>query len=202
MAGGLLPVAEAQARLLALAAPLAEETVPLEAAIGRWLAAPLHAHRTQPATALSAMDGYAIRFAELPGPWQVVGESAAGRPLRHALAPGEAARIFTGAPLPGGADTILVQEEAARDGATLRLDGEGPPTRGASVRPAGTDFTAGTRLADAGERLTAARIALAATAGFGALPVHRLPRIALLSTGDELAPPGAAVGEAMLPRLQ
>ena len=199
MPGNLLPVTEAQARLLAVAPQLPLETAPLAEAVGRWLAAPIDAQRTQPPVALSAMDGYAIRFAELPGPWTVVGESAAGRPLAQTLAPGEAARIFTGAALPAGADTILVQEEAARDGDTLRLAGEGPHTLGSSVRSAGSDFAAGTRLAHAGERLTPARVALAAMAGLGAVPVRRRLRIAIVSTGDELVPPGAPVTDATLP---
>ena len=195
----LLSVAEAQARLLALAEPLAAETVPLGDAAGRWLAADVVACRSQPSADLSAMDGYAIRFAELPGPWTVVGESAAGAGLDRALAPGEAARIFTGAPVPQGADTILVQEEAARDGEQMRLDGAGPKAKGSSVRRAGSDFAEGATLAAAGARLNPARVALAAIGGHGTLPVRRRPRIAILSTGDELVPPGAPAPGVMLP---
>jgi molybdopterin molybdotransferase len=145
------------------------------------------------------MDGYAIRFAELPGPWTVAGESAAGGGLGRALLPGEAARIFTGAPVPEGADTILVQEEAARAGDLMRLDGEGPGRAGQHVRPAGSDFAAGDRLIAAGEPLTPARIALAAIGGHGALPVRRRPRIALISTGDELVAAGDPVSGVQLP---
>lgn len=194
-----LTVAEAQARVIALGTPLEEETVPLVEAAGRWAAREVLALRTQPALDLSAMDGYAIRFAELPGPWTVAGESAAGRALGRALAPREAARIFTGAPLPAGADTVLIQEDAARDDERLRLAGDRPRAEGQHVRAAGSDFTAGATLIEAGILLSPARIALAAMGGHGALPVRRRARVALISTGDELIPAGAAVDGARLP---
>jgi len=195
----LIPVAEAQARMIALKAPLATETVPLLDANGRYAAADIHARRTQPAFDLSAMDGYAIRFAERPGPWLLVGESAAGGGLHRALAPGETARIFTGAPVPAGSDTILVQEEARRDGGLVRLSGEGPPHLGAHVRPAGGDFHEGDLLIAAGAPLAAAALALAASGNHGALPVRRKPRVAILSTGNELVTPGRPISGAMLP---
>jgi len=195
----LLPVAEAQARLLALATPLPIETVPLIEAVGRWAAADIIARRTQPAADLSAMDGYAIRFADLPGPWTVVGESRAGAQLERVLQAGEAARIFTGAPVPAGADAILVQEEARRDGDALHLAGDGPPQRGASIRPRGSDFAEGSVLVGVGDRLTPGRIATAAIGGHGALPVRRRPRVTILSTGDELVPPGMPTEGVKLP---
>jgi len=195
----LLPIAEAQARLLALAGRTPVETVPLAEAVGRWAAEPVVARRTQPETDLSAMDGYAIRFADLPGPWRVIGESAAGKGFAGTAGPGEAVRIFTGAPMPAGADTVLVQEEAARDGDVLRLAGEGPGHRGRNTRRRGLDFAEGDMLIAAGERLTPARIALAAVAGHAALPVHRKVRVAIAATGDELVPPGAPIGPAQLP---
>jgi molybdopterin molybdotransferase len=166
------------------------ETAPLAQAAGRWVAADVRARRTQPAADLSAMDGYAIRFADLPGPWRVVGESAAGRPFAGSVGAHEAARIFTGAALPAGADTVLIQEEAGREGEQLFLTGEGPPHRGRNTRRRGLDFTEGDRLIAAGERITPARLALAATAGHGALPVRRRVRVALAATGDELVEPG------------
>ncbi|MEI9850731.1 MAG: molybdopterin molybdenumtransferase MoeA, partial [Sphingomonas sp.] len=169
----LLPVAEAQARLLALAAPLPVETVPLAQAAGRWAAAEVRARRDQPSADLSAMDGYAIRFADLPGPWTVTGESAAGRAFAEPLGPGQAVRIFTGAPLPAGADTVLVQEEAARNGDALALAGEGPGFEGRNVRVRGLDFRRGDALIAPGERLTPARLALAGVAGHAALAVRR-----------------------------
>ena len=199
MAMPLLPIAEAQARLFALAPRVAAETVPLRDAAGRWAAAEVAARRTQPAATLSAMDGYAIRFADLPGPWRVIGESAAGRPFAGTVAAGEAARIFTGAALPAGADTVLVQEEAHREGDRLRLTGEGPAYEGRNTRARGLDFHEGDRLIAPGERLTAARIALAATAGHGSLAVNRRIRVATLATGDELVPPGAPAGGLALP---
>jgi len=195
----LLPVAEAQARLLALATPLPIETVPLPEATGRWAAEDLIARRTQPAADLSMMDGYAIRFADLPGPWQLIGESRAGEGFGGVLAAGDAVRIFTGAPLPAGADAILVQEEAVRDGAVVQLAGEGPLHTGASIRPRGSDFVEGAVLVAQGERLTPARIAAAAVGGHGALAVRRRPRVTLISTGDELVPPGAPAHGVMLP---
>lgn len=188
----LLPVAEAQARVLALARPLPARDVPLIEALGRYAAAPVVARRTQPARDLSAMDGYALRFADLPGPWRVVGESAAGRPHDAPVESGEAVRIFTGAAMPPGTDTVLVQEEARRDGPALHLDGEGPPYHGRNVRPRGLDFAQGDVLVPVGERFTAARLAVAATAGIDRIAVARPVRVALAATGDELAEPGAA----------
>jgi molybdopterin molybdotransferase len=195
----LLPVADAQRRLLALALPVAPECVPITAAAGRWTAAEVRALRTQPDADLSAMDGYAIRFADLPGPWCVIGESAAGRAFAGAASTGEAVRIFTGAPLPTGTDTVLVQEEAARDGTTLTLSGEGPATHGRNVRHKGLDFAKGDLLIGAGEQVTPARLALAGTAGHGTLDVRRKVRVAVAATGDELVVAGTAVGPAQLP---
>ena len=193
----LLPVAEAQQRLLALATERPIVELPLREAAGRWAARDIAAIRTQPASDLSAMDGYAIRFADMPGPWTVIGESAAGRPFPHAIEPGQVTRIFTGAALPPGADTVLIQEEAGRDGATLTLTGEGPAHRGRNVRRRGLDFTAGDRLIAAGQRLTPARIAVAATGGHGTLPVRPRIRVAIAATGDELVPPGLGNPDAL-----
>lgn len=194
----LLPVAEAQARVLALARPVAPETVPLTEALGRFAAADVVALRTQPARPLSAMDGYAIRFDDLPGPWDVIGESAAGASFPDTVAPGQATRIFTGAAMPAGTDCVLVQEEATRDGTRLHLSGEGP-VRGGNVRRAGLDFREGDLLIAAGERITPARAALAAIAGHGTLSVGRRARIAIAATGDELVPAGQALREDQLP---
>lgn len=195
----LVPVAEAQARLFALARPVPIETISLRHAAGRWAAADVTARRTQPAADLSAMDGYAIRFADMPGPWKVIGESAAGRPFAGEVAPGEATRIFTGAAVPPGADAILIQEEATRDGDRLILAGEGPAHRGRNIRPRGLDFSADDRLIATGERLTPARIAVAATGGAATVAVHRRIRIAIAATGDELVPIEGAVDGLALP---
>lgn len=194
----LLSVAEAHARLFALVPPVAAETVPLAAAAGRWLSADVRALRTQPNADLSAMDGYAVRFDDLPGPLRVVGESAAGHPFAGTCGPGEAVRIFTGAAVPPGADSILIQEEAQREGAEVSLSGEGP-RRGGHIRRRGLDFSKGDVLIAAGERLTAARIALAAMAGHGALPVGRRLRVAVAASGDELVAPGSAGSADALP---
>jgi len=195
----LLSVAEAQARVLALGQVRPEEAVPLVEAAGRWAAADVVARRDQPAADLSAMDGYALRFAEGPGPWTVGLESKAGTSLPLPLAPGEAARIFTGAPMPQGADTVLIQEDAMREGPVLRRAAAAPARPGEHVRRRGSDFTTGTRLVAAGERWTPARIALAAIGGHGRVPVRQRPRVVLLSTGDELVAPGEDTPGVALP---
>jgi molybdopterin molybdotransferase len=193
----LLSVAEAQSRLIASARRVSGETISFLDAAGRWTTQAIVARRSQPGADLSSMDGYAIRFADLPGPWRVIGDSAAGRPFRDSIAAGEAVRIFTGAAMPAGADSVLVQEAAARDGDMLTLAGEGPPRTGASVRRKGLDFSAGDTLIAAGERLSPARIALAATGGHGTLPVNRRLRVAILATGDELIAAGTSSDDAL-----
>lgn len=180
-----IPLAEAQARLLASITPLPAEQVPVEEALGRCLAEPLAAHRTQPPADLSAMDGYALHLGE-EGPWRVIGESAAGHPFAGTIGPGEAIRISTGAMMPAGADAVLLQENATRDGDVLSLNGEGEP-RARHIRRAGFDFRQGDELLPAGSRINAAQIALALSGGNAKLPVHRLPRLAILDSGDELA---------------
>ena len=195
----LLPIAEAQARLFAVAVPVGAEDVPLTRAHGRWAAADLHARRTQPATDLSAMDGYAIRYADLPGPWTQIGESAAGRPFAGEVGAGETVRIFTGAAMPAGADTVMIQEEVAAEGRAIRLTGEGPPYVGRNTRRRGLDFAHGDRLIARGERLTPARIAVAATGGIASLSVSRRVRVAICATGDELVEPGTAADATALP---
>ena len=196
----MLSVEEAQARLLALATPLPAETVPLAESAGRWLAEPLLATRDQPWTDLSAMDGYAIRHTDLPGPWTLIGESAAGSlPRETPLAAGETVRIFTGAPLPAGADTIVVQEDVTADGGIIRLSGEGPGIAGRHVRARASDFAEGARLLDAGTPLGPAQIGLAALAGHAGLTVRRRPRVTILSTGNELVAPGTPCGPGQLP---
>jgi molybdopterin molybdotransferase len=145
------------------------------------------------------MDGYAIRYGDLPGPWRVIGDSAAGRPFGGHVAQGEAARIFTGAAVPQSADTVIIQEEVTHDGGTLTRTGEGPPHAGAHIRRAGSDFARSDRLLAAGDELGPAALALAVMGGHGQIAVHRRIRVALLSTGDELVPPGADPGDNRLP---
>ncbi|WP_017672606.1 gephyrin-like molybdotransferase Glp [Blastomonas sp. AAP53] len=190
MAGGLISLDEARARLLALATPKPAITLPLHETTGLVLAQPLTSLRNQPAADLSAMDGYAVRHIDLPGPWRVIGESAAGRPFAGVIGTREAARISTGAMIPDGADCVVVQEDVARDGEQLTLTGDGPPAPGAHIRRAGHDFASGSVLANAGSPIDARLIALAAMAGHGALAVHPRPRVAIISTGDELVSPG------------
>jgi molybdopterin molybdotransferase len=189
----MLSLDEARARLLAMARPLPVETVPLAEAVRRPLARAVYARRTQPPAPLSAMDGYAVRSAEAPGPWRVAFEQPAGAPPPPPLAPGETARIFTGAIVPEGADAILIQEDATRDGATISAQPGATLAPGQHVRAAGLDFREGTALLAPGEPLSAAALGLAAAMGHASLPVRRLPRLALLATGDELVPPGDAL---------
>lgn len=182
-----LPLAEAQARLLALAAPLPVEHVDVVGALGRYLAEPVHARRTQPAFDLSAMDGYAVAPGDLAGPWRVVGESAAGHPSAVPAAPGEAIRISTGAILPAGAVAVIVQEDLHREGDRLTLTGTPPAPEDKHIRRRGMDFATGGEVLPPGTRIGPAQLALAIAAGHKHLGVRRLPRLAVLDSGDELA---------------
>ena len=191
----LLPVSEAIARVLADVAPTPAETVAVDAAFGRVLAADLAATRTQPPFANSAMDGYAVRAADVasvPARLTVVGESAAGRRFDGAVATGSAVRIFTGAPMPEGADTIVIQEDVDRDGDVITVR-EGAPA-GTYVRKEGLDFARGEVLLAAGRTLSAADAALAAAMNHATVSVRRRPLVALLANGDELVPPGTEPG--------
>jgi molybdopterin molybdotransferase len=196
MAGGLISLDDARARLLALAKPRPATSLPLHQTTGLVLAEPLTALRNQPTADLSAMDGYAVRSADLPGPWRTIGESAAGRPFAGVIGAGETARISTGAIIPAGADCVVVQEDVRRDGDMVTLTGDGPPSPGTHIRRLGHDFASGSVLAGAGTSIDARLIALAAMAGHGGLGVHPRPRIAIVSTGDELVPPGAPLPSA------
>jgi len=189
---GLISVEEALSRVLNSAdGPLGEERVALERAFGRTLAREVAALRTQPPFINSAMDGYAVRAADAANPGahlRVIGESAAGRAFDGEVGPGEAVRIFTGAPTPAGADAVVVQEEAKREGERVTL--ASAAAVGENLRPEGLDFREGERLILAGRRLTARDVALAAAANHVELFVHRRARVAILATGDELVAPG------------
>jgi molybdopterin molybdotransferase len=192
MARTLLSVADALHRVLEHAAPLPAEDVPLADAAGLVLARPLAARRTQPPADVSAMDGYAVRTADVanaPVRLKVIGEVAAGRPFARTLAAGEAARIFTGGVVPDGADTIVIQEQTKRDGDHVEVEKASP--KGRHVRTRGLDFTAGEELFAAGHRLTARDLALAAGMNHPRVSVHRRPKIALFATGDELVSAGS-----------
>lgn len=183
---------EAIALIEANAALLGTEDVALAKAAGRVLAQPLHARSAAPRVAVAAMDGYAvIDAATRPGEaLQVVGESRAGEGFSGVVAAGQAVRIFTGAPMPAGADRCIMQEYASRDGERVRFaEGYGP---GWHVRAAGSDFAAGDLLLGAGTRLTPRAIITAAAADEARLTVAMRPRVAIIGTGDELASPGEA----------
>jgi molybdopterin molybdotransferase len=193
-----LPLAEAQQRLLSGVEPLAAESVAVERALGRYTAEAITAARTQPAADLSAMDGYAMPEGDLAGPWRVVGESAAGRPFAGTLGPGEAVRISTGALMPADAGAVLLQENAARDGDRLALNGEGEPSP-RHIRRAGFDFRSGDRLLSAGMRMGPAQLALAIAGGHSLVAVHALPSLVVIDSGDELATDPAACAAHQLP---
>ncbi len=191
----LLPVDQALARILDGVAPLSAETVGIADAAGRTLAAPLAATRTQPPFPASAMDGYAVRAADaaaVPARLRVTGTSAAGHRFAGSVGPGEAVRIFTGAPVPDGADAVVIQEDcdAAGDAVVLRESA----VVGRHIRRAGLDFAEGQVLLAGGRRLDARALGLAAAMGHGTLAVRRRPRVAILATGDELVAPGVAPG--------
>lgn len=191
----LIPVAEALDRIVADVTPLPSESVTLDQALGRALSADLASRRTQPPWDVSAMDGYAVRAADVvgaPARLNVIGAAPAGHPFPGVVGAGQAVRIFTGAPLPEGADAIVIQEDSERDGDTVII--REPSSRGRFVRRRGLDFADGDVLVSGGSRLRPRDIALAAAMNHPELPVRRRPRVAVLATGDELAPPGTDPG--------
>lgn len=183
----MISVAEARRAMLDWAKPLGVERIGLRYARGRTLRESIIADRAQPPFAASAMDGYALCADDTPGVLTLVGEAGAGRALSRALKPGECARIFTGAPLPQGADAVLIQEEAERAGDEVKTPKLEP---GRHVRPIGVDFAKGQHLIEPGRVLDAAGIALAAAAGRPSLVVSNAPRLAILGGGDEIVSPG------------
>jgi len=192
---GLLPVDDALSRILADATPLPHESVPIDRAHGRILAEPLAAKLTQPPFDASAMDGYAVRAADaarIPVTLTVVGEAAAGHPFSGRVEAGQTVRIFTGAPVPAGADAIVIQENTERSG--TRVVVKASAARSDHVRSRGFDFSAGSSLLQPGRKLGARELSLAAAMGHGSVAVYRRPRVAVLSTGDELVPPGETPG--------
>ncbi|SMF69909.1 molybdopterin molybdochelatase [Tistlia consotensis] len=191
----MISVEEALQRILAGFQPLPAEVLPIGEAFGRVLAEPLVARATQPPAAVSAMDGYAVRAADVaavPCELEVVGHVPAGSSHDGRLQPGQAVRIFTGAPLPEGADSIVIQEDTeALDGRVRVLESV---RQGNYVRPAGLDFRAGEVGLEAGRRLTARDVGLAAAMDRPWLSVRRRPRVAILATGDEVVMPGEPRG--------
>ncbi|MCK0128306.1 molybdopterin molybdotransferase MoeA [Erythrobacter sp. F6033] len=180
----MLTLEEAQAKLLALASDIPPVEIQTHLAQGHHVSEDVTAVRTQPAADLSAMDGYAICG---NGPWDLVGESRAGAPLKGHLIDGQCARISTGAHLPDGSDRILIQENAVVDGQTVSLrKGEVVPESAQHIRRAGFDFHEGDTLLHRGTLIGPAQIALALSGGLSSLPVLPAPRIAVLDSGDEL----------------
>ena len=188
----MIPVAEAQARLLSLARTLGTETVALADAAGRVLAEDAMARRAQPPFSASAMDGYAVSGLSVGAEFTVIGEAAAGRRFNGTVGPGEAVRIFTGAPLPDGADAVVIQEDVRRTGdriTVLETLGDGT-----NIRPKGCDFDENARVI-APARLGPHHLALLAAMNVPSVTVSRRPEVALIATGDELVMPGEDPGE-------
>ncbi len=192
----LLSVTDALAQILTDVTRLDRETVPLGNAAGRVLAEDIKATRTQPPFPASAMDGYAARtedLKDLPGTLTRIGESAAGHRFKGTIVPGQCVRIFTGAPVPPGADTIVIQENVTVEGDQITvLKGE---AKGRYIRPAGLDFGEGDTLLQTGHVLNASTLSLAAAMNYPQLPVQRRPVVAIIATGDELVLPGQTPNE-------
>ena len=186
----MISVEEARGRILGTLRPVAPEVVALAEAWNRVSAEPILARVTQPPTDQSAMDGYALRAADggLHAILRVIGAAPAGHPFDGAVGPGEAIRLFTGSVLPEGADAILLQEDATREGDSVRVNEAAEAGR--HIRRAGQDFARGDMVVPAGRRLTARDIGLAAAANHPWMTVYRRPGVAILATGDEIALPG------------
>ena len=199
MTSPLLSVDEARHRILSGVQILSQETISLQNAQGRLLARALSARRTQPPVDVSAMDGYALRTEDLakPNGLRLIGESAAGHGFEGLLGEGETVRIFTGAPVPKGADAVLLQENALRS-----EDGMIHPREsvlsGENIREKGLDFSEGQAALSAGSRLGPAELALAAAMNHAEVPVVRRPRIAIMASGDELILPGKNPGPSQI----
>ena len=191
----LLPVDEARARVMAAFSALPAEQVSVADALGRVLAEDVQARVTQPPAAVSAMDGYAVRAADVTAPpatLTVIGEAPAGGACDKTVGAGQAVRIFTGGPLPDGADAIVIQEDTEAGDGVVTV--EAAVAEGNHIRPAGLDFTAGEVGLAAGRRVTARDVGLAAAMNVPWLAVRRRPRVALLATGDEIVRPGDPIG--------
>lgn len=191
----MLDVATARARILSGIVACGQETVPLGSALGRVLGLDVHARRANPPVSVSAMDGYAARAQDSTqgAVLHVVAEAPAGHPTAHVIQPGECVRLFTGSQIPAGADTVIIQENTQREGDRITLTH--PSATGRFIRMQGQDFAQGTCLLQAGTRLGPKEIGLAAAGGHAWLTVTRKPRVSVLSTGDEIALPGAPVRE-------
>ncbi|WP_419738025.1 gephyrin-like molybdotransferase Glp [Ruegeria sp.] len=189
----MITVEDARALLFDLVETLPVETVPLAEAAGRVLSQDVSATRDQPPFAASSMDGYAVKAAEveLHAMFKLVGESAAGNRFDGVVGPGQAVRIFTGAPVPEGADFVVIQEDVDRKGDLITISDD--PGQKTNIRPAGIDFTKGTTIS-APRVIRPEDMALMAAMNIPQVPVARKPQIALISTGDELVMPGEVPG--------
>ena len=191
----MLSVEEARARILSAFSPLQAEQVSLSESLGRVLATDVRSRRTQPPVAVSAMDGYAVRFEDVANPpstLDVVGYAPAGGQHDGALAAGQCVRIFTGGPVPAGANAIVIQEDTQADGDKVTINVSVP--EGHYIRPAGLDFLENEVGLVAGQIMTARDVGFAGAMNVPWLMVHRRPRIAILATGDEIAMPGDPLG--------
>jgi molybdopterin molybdotransferase len=187
----LISVEAARAAMLAPLRALGLESVDLAGAVGRILGEDVQASRPQPPFDASAMDGWAVTAASTPGALRIVGESAAGHGFQRMVEPDQSVRIFTGAAVPQGADAVVIQEDAKRDGDIVAV----PSAKaGDNIRPTGQDFRKGDLLLRRGSRLDPWRLALAAAAGLAAIPLSRRPKVAILATGEEVVPPGTPPG--------
>lgn len=189
-----MPIEEASRLILAEAGRLGEEETGLAEAAGRVLAAPLLAQRTQPPFPAAVMDGYAVRSVDtsVGARLAVIGEAAAGRRFSGTVGAGQAVRIFTGAPVPRGADAVVAQETVTREGGAVVLAGQVPA--GHFVRAVGVDFSEGETILPAGRRIGPRDLALAAAANVVRLRVSQRPKVAVVSIGDELVAPGTKPG--------
>jgi molybdopterin molybdotransferase len=190
VASPLISVEEALLRVLDGVSTLPAEEIPIDAAHGRVLAATLASRRTQPPADLSSMDGYAVLtadIAEIPARLRLIGESAAGRPFQGNMKASETVRIFTGAVMPPGGDQVVPQENVTREGDDVTIN---TLPKGKFVRRQGFDFKAGQVMLEAGRRLHARDIGLAAAMDHAKLMATRKPRVAIIATGDELVEPG------------
>lgn len=193
----MISESEALQRIIALVRPGAVEQLPLAAALNRYSAQDILASVPNPPFDNSAMDGYALRAAESAqsAPLRVTGEQPAGLDRHLHVEPGSAVRIFTGAPIPSGADSVIMQEDVdtQQDGDSVSIRCRDPVTAGENIRRVGTDLCRGQRVIAKGERITAGRVGLLASQGMDTIEAYASPRVAVLTTGDELARPGAAL---------
>ena len=195
----LLPLDDAQKTLISSAHRLDTEIIDIEAALGRTVAQDMKSLRDQPAADMSAMDGYAICFDANISTWEIVGECKAGEAPCDAIDNSQAARIFTGALLPKGADTVIIQENVERNDDIVTYNANTPITLGQNIRRRSGDFSAGNEIIKAGTCINPAHIGLMIAAGYDKICVYRTAKIAIISTGDELRSAGKSCAPHQIP---